>query len=788
MGRHKKNFSENEEKESEITGWNIAPDVKRGVTAIVFFSLALLLALGFFGKAGIAGEYLNKFSGFLIGWGKLFFPIFLFIAGFVLILKKETKFYVWKILGLSVILLGFVGFLHWFFPQDKMLVMAKKGLGGGFLGYAVAFFAVKFLGRAGSMVFFFAIFISGFMVAFNFSVINFFGRLLKIWRKEEPKEGAVEENKKTDNLPVEKNNTEIVVPLEKNLKNIKEEGNIGKVEFVESPNDFLSDKSLTKNSKDFSATKRNKSQLVFFGRNLKANSGQWKFPPLSLLERGGDVPKGGDVDRNAEIIEKTLRHFGIEVEREEIKVGPSVTQYSFRPAVGIKVSRILALQNDLALALAASSIRIEAPIPGRSVIGIEVPNKEPALVRLRDVLESSIFTGRESNLTLALGEDVSGNYVFGNLEKMPHLMIAGATGTGKSVCVNSLITTLLYQNSPEDLKLILIDPKRVELSFYNGIPHLLCNVIVENNKVINSLKWAVGEMERRYKLLQDMSSVNIVSFNEKVKNGKKRKHTDTETGEVREEDLNKLPYIVIIIDEVADLMGSHGREVEGAIVRLAQMARAVGVHLVVSTQRPSVEIITGLIKANITNRIAFQVASQIDSRTILDMAGAEKLLGKGDLLYLSSASPKPKRIQGVFIEESETRKVVEFVKNQKFEEKANLSEKKVDEIQFGKNLESNFSREDISEFRGTLEDEEDSLYEAAKEEVIRSGKASASLLQRRLRVGYARAARLLDVLEKKEIIGPSDGAKAREVFIKMESKDDYVNSQEDQEKRDKWQL
>jgi S-DNA-T family DNA segregation ATPase FtsK/SpoIIIE len=389
---------------------------------------------------------------------------------------------------------------------------------------------------------------------------------------------------------------------------------------------------------------------------------------------------------------------------------------------------------------------------------------------------------------LALGEDVSGNYIFGNLERMPHLMVAGATGTGKSVCINSLITALLYQNSPEDLKLIMVDPKRVELSFYNGIPHLLCNVIVENNKVLNSLKWAVGEMERRYKLLQEMSSVNIASFNEKVKSGKKRKITDPDTDETREESLSKLPYIVIIIDEVADLMGSHGREVEGAIVRLAQMARAVGIHLIVSTQRPSVEIITGLIKANITNRIAFQVASQIDSRTILDAAGAEKLLGKGDMLYLSSASPKPKRIQGVFIEESETRKVVEFIKSQKFEEKIDLPENKVDEIQFGKSPEPDFSQGDISEFRGSLNDEEDSLYEAAKEEVIRSGKASASLLQRRLRVGYARAARLLDVLESKEIIGPADGAKAREVFIKPEAVNDYTDPKEDQEKRDKWQV
>jgi len=789
MGRHKKNFSESEDKEDGNTGWNLAPDVKRGVATVFLFSLALLLALGFFGKAGIAGEYLNKFSGYLIGWGKLFFPIFLVMAGLVLILKKETNFYVWKILGLLVTLLGIAGFLHWLFPSAEMLEAARKGTGGGFLGYAAAFLAVNFLGKAGGLVFIIAVFLSGFIVVFNFSIINFFERLLKIWRQEKPESEAISENKKSEPLPLELNKTETSLLPEKSLKNTeKEENNISKVEFVENPNDFLGGKLLTKNSKNLSAVKKNRNQSAFLERNLKTNSSKWNFPPLTLLEKGRSVPEGRDLDKNAEIIEKTLRHFGIEVEKEGIKTGPAVTQYSFRPAVGIKVSRILALQNDLALALAASSIRIEAPIPGRSVIGIEVPNKDAALVRLRNFLENSDFMDRESNLTLAMGKDVSGNYIFDNLEKMPHLMITGATGTGKSVCVNSLIITLLYQNSPEDLKLIMIDPKRVELSSYNGIPHLLCNVIVENNKVINSLKWAVGEMERRYKLLQDMSSINIFSFNEKIKNGKKKKYTDPDTGEIKEESLNKLPYIVIIIDEVADLMGSHGREVEGAIIRLAQMARAVGIHLIVSTQRPSVEIITGLIKANITNRIAFQVASQIDSRTILDVAGAEKLLGKGDMLYLSSVSPKPKRIQGVFIEESETKRVVEFIRNQKFKEKTDSPESKVDEIQFGKSFDPNFFKGDISEFRGLPDDEEDSLYEAAKEEVIRSGKASASLLQRRLRIGYARAARLLDVLEGKEIIGPADGAKAREVFIKSESDNDYVNPKEDQEKRDKWQL
>ena len=343
----------------------------------------------------------------------------------------------------------------------------------------------------------------------------------------------------------------------------------------------------------------------------------------------------------------------------------SITQYCFKPASGIKLSKITGLNNNLSLALAQHPIRIEAPIPGKSLIGIEVPNRVSTMVRLRDFMESAEFAERKTNLTLALGQDVGGNYIFGDLTEMPHLMIAGATGTGKSVSINTIITTLLYQNSPDDLKMILIDPKRVELTAFNGIPHLLTPTVVDNGKVANSLKWAIGEMERRYKMLQEASSRDIFSYNEKIKPGQKKYIIDEETREaLGEEEVKRLPYIVIIIDELADIMASHSKDVEAAIVRLAQMARAVGIHLIVSTQRPSVEVLTGLIKANITTRIAFQVATQIDSRTILDMGGAEKLLGNGDMLYLSSRSPKPKRIQGVFVSESEVKRVVKSIKSQ----------------------------------------------------------------------------------------------------------------------------
>ncbi len=778
MGRKKKNQDENKSVEkAKLKQSALASGVKRSIVAIFLFALALVVLLGFFGQGGAVGEFFEKTFGLLIGWAKWVSPIFLIIAGVVLLLRKETAFYVTKLLGLVLAFLSITGFLHLFYDIDKMEKFARKGMGGGYIGYAVAYSATKLLGQAGGFIVIIAIFLVGVIVAFNFSIVHLIEKLFNHLKEETrpvDEEEAVEANKEEIIGP-----EEIKIEQEKNGENeqVDNGDNIGKIKFVEGADQYVDEKLIDKSQKGSKkSAKRNDNE---FSSRLAESSDDWQFPPIDLLEKSTDVAKGGDVEKNAEVIERTLRNFGIEVERGEIKTGPSVTQYSFRPAVGIKISRILALQNDLALALAAHPIRIEAPIPGKSLIGIEVPNKISAIVRMRDILESDEFVHRKSNLTLALGEDVSGSYIFGNLDKMPHLMIAGATGTGKSVGINAIITALLYQNSPKDLKMIMVDPKRVELSLYNGIPHLLSDVIVENGKVVSALKWAVGEMERRYRLLQDTGSRDMLSYLEKLRSGKKRKYTDPETGESIEEDYEKLPYIVIIIDELADLMGTHGKEVEGAIVRLAQMARAVGIHLIVSTQRPSVEVITGLIKANITTRIAFQVATQIDSRTILDMSGAEKLLGNGDLLYLSSSSPKPKRIQGVFVSETEVKKVVKFIKSQKVEE------------ELGENIVSPTQGAAL-EFKDSGDGSQaDDLYEAAKEEAIRAGKASASLLQRRLRVGYARAARLLDILEDNGVIGPADGAKPREVYAAKNTPQESINYDsaiEDQSVRDKWQI
>lgn len=792
MGRHKKNKNKEEdnsgEKEQEKKPRiNLKGDAKRSAVAVVLFALAVLSVLGFFDAAGSFGAFLNKMIGYSIGYVKFIFPISLIFAGIVLLLRRETAFYVTKFIGLLISLLSIAGIFHWFYVADEMLEMAGKGKGGGYIGYGLSHFLEKYLGSAGSLVVLLAILMLGIILTFNFSIVHF---LLK-FRKEKMKEGENEEEKENE-IPDEAKTSEVlpaILPQEKNKEEMEIEKNIGKIEFVEGRDQFVSSKIedeiegqinskkiMERRSLDLEAPNKE-----FTFPKLAKNS-KWVFPPADMLEKTYGEAQGGDVEANFAIIEKTLHDFGIQVERGTVKIGPSVTQYSFRPAVGVKIAKILALQNDLSLALAAHPIRIEAPIPGQSLIGIEIPNKTSLIVRLRDMIEEPQFKKRTSNLMVALGEDVSGNCVFGDLAKMPHLMIAGATGTGKSVSINSVITTLLYQNSPEDLKFIMVDPKRVELSLYNGIPHLLTDVVVENSKVVNALKWAVGEMERRYRMLQDAGSRDINSYREKLKSGYKIKHTNPETNETSEEELKVLPYIVIVIDELADLMGSHGKEVEGAIVRIAQMARAVGIHLIVSTQRPSVEVITGLIKANITTRIAFQVATQIDSRTILDMGGAEKLLGNGDMLYLSASSPKPKRIQGVFVSEAEVKKVVKFIISQKKDDK----KEKVEE---GKEIVENPHKE-ITDFKmeeGNGEDDE--LLKQIEEEIKRAKKASASFLQRRFRIGYARAARILDILEEKGVIGPADGAKPREVYgVAEEGSIEYENNVEDQDKRDKWEI
>ena len=475
----------------------------------------------------------------------------------------------------------------------------------------------------------------------------------------------------------------------------------------------------------------------------KRSNSTYTPPPISLLEGDRGKPGVGDIKGNANIIKRTLANFGIDVEMDEISIGPSITQYALKPAEGVKLSKIASLQDNLALALAAHSLRIEAPIPGKALVGIEIPNTSKAVVGLGSLIGSKEFQESPHPLLIALGRGTSGVSHFANIAKSPHLLIAGTTGSGKSVGIHTIVTSLLYKNSPEDLRFIMVDPKRVELTLYNKIPHLLTPVITDPKKAILALKWATKEMERRYNILETESVRDIQSYHKNSKNA------------------DPMPYIVFIIDELADMMTSYPREIEALIVRLAQMSRAVGIHLVLSTQRPSVEVITGLIKANIPSRIAFQVPSQIDSRTIIDSPGAEKLLGSGDMLYLGAEMSKPQRIQSPYISETEVKKVVEYLVDNYEQLPEDITAQRPDMPEtalFSANL------DDASLSEG----DDDELYAEAKEIVISAGKASTSYLQRRLKVGYARAARLIDMLEERGVVGPGEGAKPREVLQTMD--------------------
>lgn len=647
--------------------WSVEPDTLRSIGGILFLVLGVIFLLSLFKAAGTFGQYFLQILEGTFGYLGFVVAIVFIFLGVVLLMPNRFQIKPIQVVG---IILGFIFIPALFAPYS------------GNLGYALSYLLRSSIGPLGSLLVLLAATLVALLLAFNTS-------LRKIWEKLFPvSEGQVK---------VHQGGVSVFQTVRRKIAGQKEPV----------PG----------------------SQTLPFAKGV---SSSWNFPPLELLEISSSKATSGNITRHVEIIQKTLRDFGIEVSMGDVNVGPTVTQYSFKPAEGVKLSNITARTNDLALALAAHPIRVEAPIPGKSAVGIEVPNKVAALVTLREILESKDFKdqSQKSNLTLALGRDVAGSPVAVDLEKMPHLLIAGATGAGKSVALNSMILTLLYQNSPQDLKMILVDPKRVEFTSYTGIPHLLTPVVVDVDKTVNVLRWVVSEMDRRFRIFQETGRRNIQAYNQNPPNG-------------------RLPYIIIFIDELADLMAQAANEVEAAIVRLAQMARATGIHLVVATQRPSVDVITGLIKANITSRIAFAVASQVDSRTVLDQAGAERLLGNGDMLYLASDLGKPRRVQDVFISDKEIRAVTDYLKKQGM-------------VSYDENI-LNFRP--AGKVGGQGMEIDDELFEDAKAVVVQAGKASASLLQRRLRVGYARAARLLDLLEQEGIIGPPEGAKPRDVLI-----------------------
>jgi len=665
--------------------------IKRLISGTLLFLTSIVIGLSFFDLAGVGGQIFFKALKFLLGDTVFLIPLFFAILGLVLLKSEYQKFFKSLILITLLLLFGISGIFG-------ALNSTKRG---GWLGYILSWPLLRFFGILVTQIIFGATILIAFLI---------FWQLFQ---------------RPSSTLPVSETKKPFLLRIFKKVKEpklkIKEIEPAPKPEIKE-PLELKTKPILEK-------------KVPFFS---------YQPLPLDLLESDKEVPNSGDVRINSAIIKKTLENFDIKVEMSGINTGPTVTQYTLKPAEGIKLSKITALSNNLALALASHPIRIEAPIPGKSLVGIEIPNKVRAKVRLRNLIDNPNFQRSISNLTFVLGRDVSGVSVFADLAKMPHLLVAGSTGTGKTIFLNSLILSLLYRNSPRILKFILVDPKRVEFPVYNDIPHLLSPVIFDVNRTINVLKWLTKEMERRFEILSEAKVRDIASYNEVAFK------TEAEP----------MPYIVLIIDELADLMAAKGKEIEVGIVRLAQLARAVGIHLVVATQRPSVEVITGLIKANITSRVTCQVASQVDSRTVLDMAGAEKLLGLGDMLFVSAEISKPKRIQGSYVSEKEVKKVVNWIKSK--------AQREIIEDKLAEDLEKDltFQAKEKLEF---LKFEEDPLYEEAKKVVIEARKASASLLQRRLRIGYARAARLIDVLEERGVVGPLDGAKPREVYLSNDS-------------------
>lgn len=703
--------------------FNLDDRAKKSIFIVFLLVLGLVSILGLFNLAGHFGTFVAKYLGLGFGIGEWLVPLIFIYWALILIRKTKKPLQFTDYLGLGLLFISYQTLFHFFLKPLNWVSAAEAGSGGGYIGLYLSQAFNYVFGFWGGVLVLIALCLISLVLVFNTSLARIIGREslgAKIVRpfalffqnlfSSEPENNAGQEFADTARA-------EILSAWQKK-----------EVSAVEAKEEGEEELTAAAVKKDVPKTQE---KIVWPKRLIKIDM------PMELLNNKFTKAIGGDTVANALKIQKTLEKFGIPVEMGETKVGPTVTQYTFRPAEGVKLSRITTLNNDLSLALAAHPIRIEAPIPGQSLVGVEVPNRAKAIVGLREILEDPAFKARKNNLFVALGKDVAGTAWLYDLTRMPHLLVAGATNSGKSVCLNAIIVSLLYQNNPEDLRFIMVDPKRVELPTYNGIPHLLTPVITDANKTINALKWCLNEMERRYDMLNKAGKRNIQSYNAVAK--------------------EKLPYIVFIIDELADFMMTSGKDMEAAIIRLAQMSRAIGIHLILATQRPSVDVITGLIKANVPTRIAFSVASLVDSKTILDSSGAEKLLGQGDMLFMTAEFSKPKRIQGAYLSDSEINDVVNYIK-----EKSGAAEY----------LEGVTDRQKVGGNAGVGLDgnhgDEDELFEAAKEIIVKAGKASTSMLQRRLSIGYGRAAKILDMLEEAGIIGPSNGAKPREVMLSRE--------------------
>ncbi len=689
----------------------------RQVGAIALMVLAFLLIVAMFDAGGPLLDWFLGSSLTLFGLATYILPLlFVFLA--VSTFRAENNRLAAVMKFASVLLVVWMAGLFGIFSQDpESSELAQQGEGGGLVGW---FTNQAMLSMVDSSVASF-IYIVLILITLLYvlaippqAIIDFFRNLFA--REEDPsREGNAAVAEKANSVMTSSPVGDF--KLNEGVPTIMSNG-ADKKGLSSLRNSITQDKSA-----------ENQSALT------SATDPDWEMPSVDLLEKKQSPADAGDVKHNAQIIKDTLSEFSIEVDMEGANIGPKVTQYTLKPPSGVKLSRISALETNLALNLAAQALRIEAPIPGQRAVGIEVPNRKAADVRLYGILTSKQWTGNSEALGFAIGKDIGGDAVVGELNKMPHLLIAGQTGSGKSVMINTVLSSLLYRNSPSDMRLILVDPKQVEMTPYEDIPHLLTPIITEPEKTISALKWAVNEMERRYSLLAEVKVRDIKSYN----------------GKNPEE---RMPYIVIVIDELADLMMVAARDVEALIVRLAQKARAVGIHLVLATQRPSVDVITGLIKANIPARIAFTVASQIDSRTILDQVGAEKLLGQGDMLLLTPSMSKPKRIQGAWVTDDEVNKITDHLRMQR--------PPQYDDEIVAQPVQLNGKGGVVMDFDSGSEDD---MFKDAVRVVIENRKASTSLLQRRLRIGYGRAARMIEEMEEQGIIGPADGARPREVLI-----------------------
>lgn len=765
------------------------------MTVIGLIILSILLGVLIYGNAGIVGIKLNEILGGMMGIIKYVLPIGIFVIA-IKIACENDEYISSKLMQYAILLISISVFLSVYQINKSDLIISNQdmsaivkeayslgsnGSGGGALGSILAIPLVNLLSPIGAMILCIGIVIMLAVFTFGINISEIINdwmerteekREERLERKQEIKEERyknrkeeLEEKRKLRKKQIAEQSDDleegeqIKINFGGKLLNLDEEK--GRKKYDHKDDDL---EPLTRETKKMKTVEPDVIENNLFRKEeekkeektkevlqlehaMIVEDENYEYPPLELLSKGEKKTlKGGAklLTDTATKLQKTLYSFGVSAKVENVSVGPAITRYELKPAEGVRVSKIANLADDIALNLAAETIRIEAPIPGKQAVGIEVPNKEKESVHLREVLESKEFKNNKSKLTVALGKDVAGEIQLADIAKMPHVLIAGSTGSGKSVCINTIITSIIYNSKPSEVKMVMVDPKVVELSVYNGIPHLLIPVVTDPKKAAGALAWAVQEMDDRYNKFASKGVRDLKGYNKAME---------------KENELGKLPQIVIIVDELADLMMVAAKDVEEAICRLAQKARAAGMHLVIATQRPSVDVITGLIKANIPSRIAFAVSSQVDSRTILDSVGAEKLLGKGDMLFFPSGAPKPVRVQGAFVSDEEVEKIVDFVKQNGT---ANYSEDILETIENNNKTEKELVQEQSEE------DETDPFLTEAIDAVVEAGTASTSFIQRRFKVGYARAGRIIDQMEERGIISGYQGSKPREVLITKE--------------------